>query len=124
MPNVIALFDDAERLEDAQDALAELRADDDVIQVFRGHQPAAAISEAPSERQGEARVVSQQGEVAATGSPSGAAQDLGLEPFGEVGEYFWRAHQDGAHLMILDVAEPERVQRALEDAGAERVHAV
>ena len=124
MPNVIALFDDAARLEDAQDALAEIHAADDVVKVFRGHAPAAAISEKPSERQGEARVVSQQGEVAATGSPSGAAQDLGLEPFGEVGEYFWRAHQDGAHLMVLDVAEPEKTVQALQDAGAERVHAV
>ena len=124
MPNVIALFDDAERLETAQDALADIHAEDDVIKVFRGHQPASAISDKPSEDQGDARVVSQQGEVAATGSPSGSAQDLGLEPFGEVGAYFWRAHQDGAHLMVLEVENPERAQQVLEEAGAERVHAL
>ena len=124
MPNVIALFDDAERLEEAQEALAEIHADDDVVEVFRGPQPAAAVSDKPSERQGEQRVVSQQGEVAATGSPTGSAQDLGLEPFGEVGEYFWQAHQEGAHLMVLDVAEPEKTLQALQDAGAERVHAI
>lgn len=124
MPNVIALFDDAQRLEEAQDALAEIHAEDDVVEVFRGPYPAAAKSEKPSHRQGEARVVSQQGEVAATGSPAGAAADLGLEPFGEAGEYFWRAHQEGAHLMVLDVAEPERAQEVLQQAGAQRVHAI
>ena len=124
MPNVIALFDDAERLEEAQDALAKIHADDDVIKVFRGHRPAAATSEKPSDDQGEAHVVSQQGEVAATGSPAGSAQDLGLEPFGEVGTYFWRAHQDGAHLMVLDVEQPEKAEQVLKDAGAERVHAI
>ena len=105
-------------------ALGEIHADEDVVKVFRGHRPAAAISEKPSEDRGGARVVSQQGEVAATGSPSGSAQDLGLEPFGEVGEYFWRAHQDGAHLMVLDVEDPEKTRKVLHDAGAERVHAV
>lgn len=124
MPNVLALFDDAQRLEEAEAALAGHGADDDVVRVFRAQTPTADRSKKPSTRQSEERVVSQQGEVAMVGSPAGSAADLGLEPFGEAGEYFWRAHQDGAHLMVLDVDEPERAAETLDQAGAQRVHTV
>lgn len=124
MPNVLALFDDAEKLESAKAALDEIGADDDIVRVFRGHEPAAARAESPSTRKAEERVVSQQGEVAAVGAPTGSAADLGLEPFGEVGEYFWRAHQEGAHLMVLDVVDADAAVETLENSGAQRVHAV
>ena len=124
MPNMLALFDDAKSLEEAEAALEGIQAGDDVVRVFRAGEPAAARSATPRTREADAHVVSQQGELAATGAPTGSAADLGIDAFGEAGEYFWRAHEEGAHLMVLDVAEPERAERALREAGAQRVHAI
>lgn len=124
MPNVIALFDDAKRLETAEAALAGIHDDTSVVRVFRASEPAAGRSEAPRTRDGQSHVVSQQGEVAATGAPTGSAADFELDAFGDVGEFFWRAHAQGSHLMVLDVEDPERTRRVLEEAGAERVHAL
>lgn len=124
MPNVIALFDDAKRLEAAEAALADTHDENTVVRVFRASQPAASRSDPPRTRDGQAHVVSQQGEVAGTGAPAGSAADFELDAFGEVGDFFWRAHEQGSHLMVLDVEDPERTRRTLQEAGAERVHAL
>lgn len=124
MPNVLALFDDAQALENAQRQLEQIQADDDVVRVFRAASPEASRSPGPKRREEQAHVVSQQGEVAATGAPTGSAADLGLDAFGEAGGYFWRAHQEGAHLMVLDVEDPDATGRALRKAGAQRIHTI
>lgn len=122
MPNVLALFDDAKQVERAQAALEDAGAADDVVRVFLAPEPTTELDESASARDAEANVVSQQGEVAAVGAPTGSAADLDLDALGEVGQYFWRAHQEGAHLMVLDVADPQDAAQRLDDAGAQRVH--
>lgn len=116
--NVIAVFDDARALEGALRALHDAGLGEQVRHVDdasdAGRTRAAAAQQ---------QVVDQQGEMARVAPRTGSLPDLDLSPFGEAGEFFRDARQDGGKLVTLAADDPQRVAEILEREGATRVHA-
>jgi UV DNA damage endonuclease len=132
MSYVYGLFDNDADVRRAINALERLGRGDEVVQVLTGTQSTESGSVEGSQGTGAPLIATPLVPVAgvipaATTSPGGVRTDATatrhfFEGLGEVGDYFSKALEKGAQMIIVDTSEADVVASLFKEANAQRVY--